>query len=67
MLGKRRNKRKDTLQAKTSDVRLDEVQVFVPIVVLLLQCADGIALVSHEMGVTDHIFIYVFFLSETNR
>lgn len=35
---------KDTLQTEMSDVRLDEVQVFVSVVVLLLQCADGVAL-----------------------
>lgn len=35
---------KDTLQTETSDVRLDEVQVFVSVVVLLLQRADGVTL-----------------------
>lgn len=40
-------------------MRLDEVQVFVPVVVLLLQRADGIALVSHG-GVGKHTFTYHF-------
>lgn len=31
-----------------SDVGLDEVQVFVSVVVLLLQCADGITLRTHK-------------------
>lgn len=35
---------KDTLQAEASDVRLDEVQVLVSVIVLLLQRADGVAL-----------------------
>lgn len=35
---------KDTLQTETSDVGLDEVQVLVSVVVLLLQCADGVTL-----------------------
>lgn len=35
---------KDTLQAETSDVGLDEVEVLVSVVVLLLQRADGVAL-----------------------
>lgn len=36
--------RKDTLQTETSDVELDEIQVFVSVVVLFFQCADSIAL-----------------------
>lgn len=39
---------KDTLQAETSDVRLDEVEVLVLVVVLLLQRADGVALEVKE-------------------
>lgn len=39
---------KDTLQTEASDVRLDEVQVFVSVVVLLLQCADGVTLRSER-------------------
>lgn len=41
---------KDTLQAETSDMRLDEVQVFVSVVVLLLQRADGVTLMSDKWG-----------------
>lgn len=36
--------RKDTLQTETSDVELDEIQVFVSVVVLFFQGADSIAL-----------------------
>ena len=39
---------KDTLQTEMSDVRLNEVQMFISVVVLLLQCADGVTLRSHE-------------------
>ncbi len=39
---------KDTLQTEASDVRLDEVQVFVSVVVLLLQRADGVTLRSDK-------------------
>lgn len=39
---------KDTLQAETSDVRLDEVEVLVLVVVLLLQRADCVALEVEE-------------------
>lgn len=39
---------KDTLQAEASDMRLDEVQVFVSVVVLLLQRADGVTLMSDK-------------------
>lgn len=42
---------KDTLQAEASDVRLDEVQVLVFVVVLLLQRADGVALEVRTAGV----------------
>lgn len=41
---------KDTLQAETSDMGLDEVQVFVSVVVLLLQRADGVTLMSDKWG-----------------
>lgn len=41
---------KDTLQAEMSDMRLDEVQVFVSVVVLLLQRADGVTLMSDKWG-----------------
>lgn len=39
---------KDTLQTEVSDVRLDEVKVFVSVVVLLLQRADGVTLRSDK-------------------
>lgn len=39
---------KDTLQTETSDVGLDEVQVLVSVVVLLLQCADRVTLMTDK-------------------
>lgn len=39
---------KDTLKAETSDVGLDEVQVLVSVVMLLLQCANGVTLMTDK-------------------
>lgn len=56
-LGKREHSAKDTLQTEMSDVRLDEVEVLVSVVVLLLQRADGVALRSDKEGMGYHLEI----------
>lgn len=54
-LGKRHRSAKDTLQTEMSDVRLDEVEVLVSVVVLLLQRADGVALRSDKQVMVYHV------------
>lgn len=49
---------KDTLQAETSDVGLDEVEVLVLVVVLLLQRADGVALGVEEEPETVYVRLW---------